>query len=492
MGIPVRSNIFRVGSEKQKYFTRFPIQVAVLFSPTDSSFSTAFKDLFLHLDQITGKDVAFFAILDPPIDWQYFAQSRDWWQEYQAKVGKIGFSFDVRTLVYEIARRFGVSWRELPTLVISTNLWAAEFVTMPTSADQIEEQLGSLTQLVKEWGQPTIAQIIHLLEEKLDGQIQFHPANNELRLSLNQLYGVLETYEEESHQLDISAFRRHLGRELRLIEPRTNILRRARKSARRFDDVELVENKLFDDLATDVAGRFIPPTTVAVRAFENLRNYQHVQLSNLLDEASLVMIESSLNAGNFLENLLDDNIPGLEPIRFDRSGRSKNLDSIDFTPGAQGVWKSLEREANLSVIQAARNSRGIEMPGFFARFRPRFAGDSRVYTGRMHGRKVYRDINCRDRVDQTRHEFFTLGNSWHITKAMLRDPAETLEKIIRDVLHGPLPKSFLDDWKSVIQIRNNASHISPLSRREYKETLDLILDPEFIAPLMKLKESLRT
>lgn len=493
MGFPVRSNIFNIGSDNQRYFTRFPIQVAVLFSPTDETFSYVFRDIFLHLDQITGDDLAFFAVLDPPSDWRQTAQNRTWWREQQRQMGELGFSFDDRTLVYEIARQFGVAWDALPALVISTNLWAAEFITIPTSPGQIEEQLTKLTALVREWGHPTMGQIVHLLADELDLEVRYHPSDDDLRYRLNQMYGVLETYNPRSRELNIPQFRRYLEKEVRPIENRSNILRRARVQGEREDFDYQEPNDLFDNLADDVLGRLIPPATVALRAFRTLQANIDFPVAEYLDEESIIMIESSVTVGNFLENLIDGSLPRLAPFRFNRRRQGDDnfqREPIDFSPGAQGVWKAVEKEVNFSFLQAARKSRGIEMPNFFAQHRPGFRGNSRVHTGRRWGRDIFRDINNLDSRNRPFHEFFTLGDNWHITNSLLNNVSENLQSEITSILPYPLPSNLMRDWQRIIQIRNHASHRSPLTRREYETTLNTVLQHDFLGVMMMLKHGL--
>jgi hypothetical protein len=142
MGVPLRSNIFKRGTDEHQYFRRFPVQVVVLFSPGDRAFADAFRDLFTRLEGLTGDDVAFFAVLDPPDEWLRVAGDRQWWREYQARIGRVGFGYDDRVLVREIARLFGVRWHQLPALVVSTDLWTGEFLSCPTSACHVERQTG--------------------------------------------------------------------------------------------------------------------------------------------------------------------------------------------------------------------------------------------------------------------------------------------------------------------------------------------------------------
>ena len=59
MGFPLRNNIFQHKSSTRRYFARFPIQVAVLFSPSDQEFKKVFGQIFTKLDRLTGDGVAF-------------------------------------------------------------------------------------------------------------------------------------------------------------------------------------------------------------------------------------------------------------------------------------------------------------------------------------------------------------------------------------------------------------------------------------------------
>jgi hypothetical protein len=170
MGYPLRSNIFQSGTGEQDYFAGFPIQVAVLFSPTNRQFADSFREVFLKLDHLTGKHVVFFAILDPPADWIEAARGRDWPQNFRTAFDASGFSVDDRALVREIARLFGVAWDCLPSIVVGTNLWTGEFITSATTIDEIEHQLAVLTDLARRQGRPEIREIADVLR----GSFKFH------------------------------------------------------------------------------------------------------------------------------------------------------------------------------------------------------------------------------------------------------------------------------------------------------------------------------
>jgi hypothetical protein len=512
MGYPVRSNIFRTGTSAHKFFNSFPIQAAVLFSPTDLAFSETFRDIFLHLDQITEDRVVFFAVLDPPEDWSKEAAEREWWQEHQQSVRRLGFSFDDRTLVYEIARRYGVAWSELPALVISPNLWMAEFVTTPTSPGLIEAQLTELTELAREWGRPQIGHIVEAMEDKFGAELRYQPTNEVLRSGFSEFYDTLETYDPQQRQVSTRRYRTLLDRALRNIRLRTNILDRARyvksgepglwqEERERFghmpmSESDLPENFLFDELATETAGQLLPAATVARKAFEQLQSPKEISILDSLDEESAVMLQTALDVGDMLENLDDGTIPALSPLSFSSrrssgsSGHKQN--PIDFTPGAQGAWKSLELETNLSIIQAARAARDIRMPAFFTMHDPGCPKKrSKVQTGtRRNNDPIYQDINAPDPNHKQRHRFLTLGSGFHVANSMIGHDTEMLDQIIERILGEPMPPHVLPVWQVMYGIRNQASHIAPLSRKQY-ETVVGFVNSDLFEPLLRIKLALR-
>lgn len=498
MGFPLRSNIFQIGTSEQRYFKRFPIQVAVLFSPTDQQFNDAFRELFLSLDKLTGESLAFFAVLDPPADWREAAASRSWWQRYREMIGEIGFSFDERTLVNELSRLFGVAWSELPVLIASTDLWTGELVIVPTTPWHIERQLTELTRLVDMWGAPGIEQIFEALDDMSNSDVRYQSANDDRRYRLHRVYGALDSYLPRQQGLDIERFRRYTDRELR-DTMQGGLLDRVRQRHREEGREIEQDNKLVEETITEVAGRLVAPATVAMRALHVLRERDVLPDYENLSEESIVMIQTALNVGNYLESLATNAIQGLAPLNLRDPNRDirRNPDwamPVDYTPGAQGTWKALELELNLSVIQAARAARQIQMPQYFALYVDRFSKQhSRIQTRTNHrGQPEYRDLNARDphHPHTGRHKFFTLGESWAITQAMLRDSDEVMHQVIHQSIGQPLPQYVFDCWHEVYQIRNGASHTHPLSRNEYERVIDRAIMSRMLIPLMQLKQAL--
>lgn len=493
MGFPLRSNIFRTGTVEQDYFARFPIQVAVLFSPSDDHFIQAFREMFLELDRLTGNQVAFFAVLDPPEDWIEEVKYRDWWQDYEAKIGRSGFSMNERVLVREIARLFGVPWRHLPTVVVSTNLWNGEYVTSGTSPFHIKKQLEILTNLVQEWGRPNIDQIYLTLSELLGFEAEYHPPDDILRARLDRTYGFLDTHHRSEH-FNHRQYQNLLQKEYQ--EAERSLSQVQRQSGRIEGDYQ--EDQFADRVFEDAAGRLVAPATVAGRVFGRLREEMSGKLVETLEEEALVLVETSLTVGQFLEKMAQSESDGIQPLRFYPPRTERSLDRhssplVDFTPGAQGAWKAFELEINFSVIQAARAGRSIPMPEFFTRFDKEFPADrSKVLTGMEGRRKIFKNLNQEDRESRRtdRHRFLMLGESWYVAKALTESPEENFNEVITKCLGDRFPTPIMDAWEHICQLRNKASHTQALNQNEYAFILRSTLSPEVLSCLGKIKRRL--
>jgi hypothetical protein len=496
MGFPLRSNIFKYGTHEQKYFSKFPVQIAVLFSPNDRDFVDAFKSLFLVLDKLTADEVAFFAVLDPPQDWLEEAKHRPWWQEYQNRIGQSGFSVQDQVLIKEIARLFGVGWGKLPQIVVSTNLWTAEFVTFPTSANHIEEQFKVLTRIVDDWGEPNLDQLAESLSNAFGAETVYHPPDDALRYRFSRVYGVLDSIDSPNR---LEQYQRFLESDLHQVDETLKRLRRREDfrgqpgSNRELDEPQ--DSASIEDIIEDAAGRLVAPATVAMRIAHWSRQSREREVADMLEEESLIMAETALTLGDFLESLRNGSLRGISPLQLGTRGRRDARWyplEIDFTPCAQGAWKAFELEINLSIIQAARASIAIKMPEYFTIYDSGFVPHerSRIATGTSRSRPVYKDINQRDReTRQTgQHRFLPLGDAFNVAQA-LRETQE-YEAVIFDCLGRSFPSHLYDTWRQVQGIRNKGSHTDPLSYNDYKTIIEDVLSLDTLEPLTQIKRVL--
>jgi hypothetical protein len=495
MGFPLRSNIFKSGTDEQKYFSRFPIQVAVIFSPKDQGFKDAFRNIFFELDKLTGDDVAFFAVLDPPLDWLTEAGDRSWWRQYRSRIGQMSFSMDDSVLLKEIARLFSIGWGELPQIVVSTNLWTGETVNSPTSSLDIQRQLEILTNLVRELGEPNIGHIDERLSDAFGVETHYHPPDDTLRYRFSRVYGILDTVESPDNIELYSRFAEEEFRQSQNILRQSRLRENDRRQIRERDIDEILTDSAMEDMIEDAAGRLVAPATVAMRMFRQFHHGRALEIADKLEEESLVMVETALTIGNFLENIQNNALGGIFPLRLGTRGRGNarwQPSEIDFTPGAQAAWKAFELEINLSLIQAARASISIRMPEFFARYDSEFPDkqSSKILIGSRNGREIYRDINQLDwEAKQTRrHRFLSIGDAHAV--ALNLAASSNYENVISMCLGHSLPSDLFNAWQSIRKIRNKGSHIEPLRHQDYSTLLETVLSPDTLDPLIKIKSKL--
>lgn len=499
MGFPIRTNIFNAGSPSQKYFARFPIQVAILFKPNDTVFSEYLKAEFAGLDRSTGENLAFFAVLDPPEQWLQDHINSRWWQTYQQTVGSSSFTADDRVLMREIARLFGIPWHSLPALIVSTNLWQVEHVSCPTSSEHLDIQLNELAKLPDRYGVPNIGHIVATLETICGDQVDYHPPSELTHQKLRTFYNILNTF-DPNRGLEDTAYRYELGRQLDVVENSLDLLRRNYRS-QQFEELDLTDIESVDAVIEDVAGRLVAPASVAAKVLQDLQD--SVELPDLLDDESAVMIETSVTVGSFLENLAENALGGMSPLgrRQPRGGYGQNratqrpnqMLDIDFTPGAQGAWKAFELEVNLSMIQAARAARDIAMPTYFTLYDPALPpGRETVETGRRRNRPITVDINQLDWADRSsgRHRFISLGDALHLVRAMTNSSNEKLDFVIQQAIGDSLPSRVFDAWEEIIRIRNRGSHVHRLEQRDYERLLQAALAPDVLRPLLEVKDAI--
>jgi len=495
MGYPIHSNIFSDATKNSRWIRSFPIQVAVIFSPRDKIFKDAFREYFLSLDKLTGNDVIFFALLDPPGEWMDFANRREAWQDYWKQI-PIGYNFNDPMLIYELTRQFDIQWDDLPVLVISTNLWTTEYLVSKTTPDHLESQLKVLTQLAQrfETDELDMGYIIERLKDSFGFFIEYHPADFKQRTKLSRFYNILET---DLQQLTIPKpiFRDMINVYYTIQRIRSEFipLLERKNYQTEFFDIPGIEK-----LLRDVTGQLIPYVAVNEDLisqkgdlFSNNNDRfsldqviadleKHNELLDLLDDESFTMINVALRTGKFM-----DDPRFFEPIL---RGRTNRRLLEEYSQAGIELWKTFEREMNKSIVQAFRSARTIEMPQFFARFRPNFKGNGTINTPRKNvkiNRKDWQDPNG------TRHRYLTIGDGYHCADAMQGDPNEQFDYVIRGCLGvSHLPQSFMDDWQRIYQIRNPPSHSELLPKDEFIELANRVLNIKNLDVIVRIKKHL--
>lgn len=127
MGHPVNS-ISYVLDNWEQLKGQFPYYVFFLFTEENARFSSFFQENFYHLDQVSGQGCMFFAIVQPPADWQETAQNREYWKRFLAN-SEANIAYD-QSAVIQAARYFDISQEHLPAVVIFENIKRDDALTI--------------------------------------------------------------------------------------------------------------------------------------------------------------------------------------------------------------------------------------------------------------------------------------------------------------------------------------------------------------------------
>lgn len=460
----IRSNIFKPGTDSQRHFERYKIQVSVVHRPDDFEFNAFLQSIDLHLHRLTGEYVAFFPFIDPSEEWLESIKGSpfsNWWGYQQ----QYGMPFD-NILTQQVADFFGLNWDDLPSLVISPSLWNGNFVTIKTSVDLIEHQFEVLTGLSYEKDKIEIHDIAQIIAERFDEELPIK--SSDMRF-LASFYEFLETYNRIENRFDRSYWK--------MIVKEFDSIRSVLADNRNIEQNKAKDEVEIENSINRTRKALVAPASVASRAygFPSPDLSRFIPGFNGLEADSKLMIETSELVGWYLGFMNQRNNPGLR------------LD--DFTPGAQGYWKSLELEINLSLIQAARLARGIEMPEYFTLYKYGIPSQITLVTTprRPH------NLNVLDNQASKpgRHKFLMLGDSYYVIQTMLNDSHETLDDLIFRYIGEPLPSRLMEVWALIRDMRNKGSHINPLSETDFHLVRDSFSESAIFQPLARLKTLLR-
>jgi hypothetical protein len=548
MGFTLSNDIFGPGAADQQWFRRFPIQVALLFRPTDEEFAETVFRRFRALDRKTGLDVVFFTPLNPPGRWR--REQHD--QEVASTWAEPALSLDQPVLVHELARRFGVAWDVLPVLIASTDLWGRAFVVVGTDAGGFEGQLQALVELARSRrrGSPLENRMILDALERLarDGfarprersQIpQPEDGNGIAPFEVERPRG-LQEFERDASEIGfaiqgperLTRLDTQLVRTTEDLDTAAATLERClERLGRASGDSALdaasaaaAERALADVRAASSSSKAAIPSLrsaldrlhataraeaqVAESRQRNRRSAPVRWLRRLLGRSLMTELLFEAYLG---EEAAESRTPlplpeGLdEEVRIDitesvilRAGTERRERwagrELDYSLAALGLCRALERQINLSLVQAARNSRGIPMPAFFGLWDPE-APHSRtlVETGRDgDGRTRTVELNTRREDRPTHHQFLTFGDTLHVMKALSDRPEERMAEVLRRALGRPLPPDLPPALDRIRVVRNRVAHPDspPLRSDGFRDLMAAALEPSVLGPLVAVQRSL--
>ena len=378
-------------------------------------FHERISGIFDSLDSATGRELLFFALVDPPERWLERSASRDYygkiqsidWQAYQLLESRnVITSRDESITAYSIATSLKIPFEDLPCLVITDDFQKPEFTWVKTCPQHIFEQLGRLGHIAT-----------YRAPSRLDGfrhELDLCGGSGAERL-VSSLAKALS---------DVLSFL--LANTIHGRNPQAR--KRARNSLKELQ-TELEELKKVNFNGSNT--KEIEELCVNIAFFlTHLNSRRNDDLDNLIRSNEIYLERESKTFLNTAHGVLY----GLH-------------EKDDFSPATMCLAKAFEREINLSAVHWIRSELGIELPRYFNKYAPHSTA-----TYRRNRSDRFVDFN-QGRRQGSRTVWIPpgLGDSEKVYKSMTQDGADPP---IPQVKHD----DFVQDWKKIKELRNDAAH----------------------------------
>ena len=491
MGFVITDNIFFGGSPRdirklERDFSRFQYQAVILFSELDhpdvarvyhGDDADSFQELntelsransFASLDRRTGRHVCFFACQRPPQDIRrrnYMVGSRD----------PTLPAVDDRVLVRSLGRFFGLSKDELPAMVVSPNLWRGPVTIIPriSGMDAAGAILRHLVQIARRFNGAVSdsALCAHLAQ----GLPRTHPPRmfepqREAAQSIQRLYrGALNLQLPNPH----TALREIEATGTALVEEFLALLASSRGGSDSLD-----EDAWLDLLArfSQEAGFLGLPSMFSID--HERRALPALLLPSWYGEVDPVSQEMTLSALHFERSVTGGFLGDLDQSVLDHSGL------------LAGLWKTVEREMNLSFIQLARKHRGIQMPRYFAKWDETAKKTATIYSlgedfqvnGRHPGSAIGGEL-----------AMYMLGKGRVFINELVKHESEPFfqdfERLLADV--DTNPEAVIQDLLELNRVRRRGSHAESVRAADAYTQRKIIIDGSLLPAMNRVKRELR-
>ncbi len=464
--------------ETQKILQRHKLKVLIIHDPkAHVSFNFKLTQLFEKLDFVTGPDLLFFCLVDPPSKWKN-RTDRDYFGIWEPDKLLNPFnsyhSRDESITAYSLAQSMGIAYNTLPVLILTTDFRNNLFRYVKTSEEHLEYQLKELgfycsqkEQIAKELDDSEFNKVISTIDLCSDsafGKLKFSLAkvltdfisfivakskSNEAKQALNRCKEV------------ISDFYTHKNTDQDNVEFESeNITFLANLS-----------NLLYDPY------RDSRHRTEAYTVLEPQVSYATLEDTSPYDLNTLGMEHESLIIYNTFNKLR----PVYRSVIFSYS--DSFMGEIDYSPLVISLSKIFEIETNLSIVQWIRKYLNIEMPLYFNK--------------RKVGSGNYSLTPSNELIPNAHPVDFNkgFGEKWNA-------PGIGESELIMKSLYkqGNYPKSeikefsaFLENWEFIRKYRNKAAHNNLINQADFNQVnshFTSLKDKNCFYDMVQLKKSL--
>lgn len=390
MGLPLSRFQMMSGLFSGDYFyarklSQFKMVCIVLPDPYDNTFRRRMKDSFLALHEQTGQDMLFISFVNPPKEWRDTRRSLDFESvEKQNLFAEEGS--DDKQLISSFIRSTAPN-TQLPAIIVTDDLISDRYVILESSISRFEEQLveiglfctnsdgrtqvidGRFLEVLDKLGRyQIIRDETRPLAARLADVFAIQPRNYE-RFSKSWADARLTALEQEMKNGGQDAAVAYYNYQTSIQKAKDTIRRINTPKPPASDQHSIRPPKGGDEfrlLITDEMAEITPE--YAPTFYKQYKIEEHgVKGLRLCEPLSKDNIEQFNNQLQFLQFTIHKRHPSEDDMMYMDSEHSRVR---SFMPLACFLNDFMDREINLSLVQQMRQLYGIEMPEYFARFKP--------------------------------------------------------------------------------------------------------------------------
>lgn len=479
MGIPISNyTIFKALTDKKigswEYevacdcFKDFNILAFIIYDPIKhKELFTKLTNSFNVLDKKTGEKLLFFAVCNPPENWNEKIGNRSYFNVYNMSNG---FKHNIsnsnlsnQEAAYAIARELNIEPSNLPCIVVSNSFENKDFCWFKTCSEHIELQLINLGYIAEEYPQlkntwQNYKKIMTDDQHNVDlcngfGNIHLQ---NSIAKSLVDVLAFLDFVcgvNEEVRELAEKQISKTISRLLSEINTSKKDLQESNEDYYKFEELNIKLASLICTLNRE--------STVISSYIK--RNESNMDIGSF----------SNIERGIKLLNILDSSIE----IRRILGYEEEKVGLIDYTPSIICITKAFETEIGLSLGHTVRKKLGIKLPKYYNKYDQNLGRGSHSsilpHKSLVNSRPNPIDFNNRR------------GNDWMppgMGQMLLAVQTLEMEKqsdIMNTLTTMNEPNEFLKTWKLIINQRNACAHT------EYMTSNQAIMVKEYIEKLAK-------
>lgn len=448
MGMPITSyNIMNVLDKGGEHYEVAAVEGAlepfnlfafILHNPEDHpDFDKAISWDFDYLDYLTGDELLFFALVDPPKEWLEHGANRPYYQKLSQQSQQLlssrnaTISTNKDITAFSLAHILGIPYEKLPCLVISPDFRSNSFVWLRTCKKHIEEQLKRLgyiaTGRTGNISTATFRNVINSQGVDLCDGIGSESLERSLAKDLAEIMSFMVANDNSKVQQQV----------INVINELRNILRNLKEdiqetiSVNELDRLEYLDSQL-DEYSLRIVYSLAHLNTKKDLDFNNFIDVQN----GVLENDSYLMLKTVYT----MLNLFNNKSYG-EPLAIEGMFNS-DQQTFDYAPAVMCLAKVFEKEINLSVVHWIRENLGVRLPQYFNKYQPRNI-------------PTFDNVNFNKRDDNDTWSPPTLGTSLEACKKV----SKTNEQ-----LGVPPPRLynnwdvFLQKWDAIKDERNTAAH----------------------------------